>query len=93
MGAGDQGGVDVELGIMGGSPDEAYGAALEMRKDDVLLSLVEAVNLVDEEDGALFPELGVGAGLLDLLSNIGHIGFHSVQRFETRAGRIGHDPR
>ena len=73
--------------------DKTDSAFFKVRKKDVLLSFVEAVNLINKQESALISELGVGAGLLDLCSNLSHIGFHSVQRFETRAGRIGHDPR
>ena len=73
--------------------DKTDSAFFKVREEDVLLSFVEAVNLINEQESALTSEFGVGAGLLDLCSNLSHIGFHSVQRFETRAGRIGHDPR
>jgi hypothetical protein len=68
--AGEQRGVDFEGGVFGGGADEADAAALDVGQEGVLLGLVEAMDLVDEEDGAravgggLF---GVDHDLLDLL--------------------------
>ena len=68
--AGEERGVDFEGGVLGGGADEADGAALDVGEEGVLLGLVEAMDLVDEEDGAgaeaggLF---GVDHDLLDLL--------------------------
>ena len=57
--AGEQRGVDFEAGVLGGGADEADAAALDVGEEGVLLGLVEAVDLVDEEDGAG----AVGGGL------------------------------
>ena len=57
LGAGNEGGVDVEVGIVRGGSDEADGAAFEVRKEDVLLGFVEAMDFVDEKDGGLIAEL------------------------------------
>ena len=43
---------DLEGGILGGRADQPDGAALDVGQKCVLLRLVEAVNLIDEEDGA-----------------------------------------
>ena len=48
----EQRGDDFKRGIFGGCADEADGAALDVGQECVLLGLVEAVNLIDEEDGA-----------------------------------------
>ena len=50
--AGEQRGDDLEGGILGGRADQPDGAALDVGQEGVLLGLVEAVNLIDEEDGA-----------------------------------------
>ena len=89
--AGNEGGVDVEIGIMGGSPDEAYGAALKVWKQDVLLGLVEAVDLVDEEHRALVSQLGEGSGLFDLGPDIRYIGFDAVESLEAGASGVGNN--
>ncbi len=52
MGAGDEGGVDGEEGIFGGGSDEDDEALLDVAEEDVLLGFVEAVDFVEEEDGA-----------------------------------------
>jgi hypothetical protein len=50
-----QGRVDVEAGIVGGRSNQPDISFLDIRKEQILLRLVEAVDLVDEEDG---PKLG-----------------------------------
>ncbi len=50
--AGEQRGDDFEGRIFCCRSDEADGAALDVGKKGVLLRFVEAMNLVDEEDGA-----------------------------------------
>ena len=50
--AAEQGGVDLEGGILGGGADETDGAALDVGQEGVLLGLVEAVDLIDKEDSA-----------------------------------------
>ena len=61
---------DFERRILGGCADQANGAALDVGQKGVLLGLVEAVNLIDEEDGARMHLGGLRGGdhhLLDLL--------------------------
>ena len=69
----DEGGVDVEIGIVRGGTDEADGSAFEVGEEDILLGFVEAVNFVDEEDGGLIAELGVGFGLVDFGPDLGDV--------------------
>ena len=57
LGAGDEGGIDVEIGIVRGGSNEANGAAFEVGEESVLLGFVEPVNFVDKEDGRLVAEL------------------------------------
>ena len=66
--AGEQGSDDLEGGIFRCCADEADGAALDPGKEGVLLRFVEAVNFIDEEDGAGSPRGGflrIGHHLLD----------------------------
>src|SRR5256884_5521453 len=49
--AGEQRRYDLEGGVLGRGPDQCHGAAFDVGQDGVLLGLVEAVELVDEEDG------------------------------------------
>jgi hypothetical protein len=65
--AGEQRADDFEGGIFGGGADEADGAALDIGQEGVLLGLVEAMDFVDEEDGAGAHLRGLFAGLHDLL--------------------------
>jgi hypothetical protein len=48
-----EGGVQLELRVFGGGADQKDGAILHMRQEAVLLGLVEAVDLVDEQQRAL----------------------------------------
>ncbi len=88
--AGEQRGVDLEAGILGGGADEADAAALDVGQEGVLLGLVEAVNLVDEEDGARAVGgglLGVDHDLLDLLD----AGEDGGELDEGGGGEVGDD--
>ena len=58
---------------MGGSADEADRAALQVREEGVLLGFVEAVDLVDKENGGLITKLGKGAGRFDFPANFCNI--------------------
>ena len=44
-----EGGVDLEVGVLGRRPDQGDGAVLDMGQQGVLLGLVEAMDLVEEE--------------------------------------------
>ena len=50
LGAGDEGAVDVEEGVVGRGADQAQVSALDVGQEDVLLRFVEVVDLVDEQD-------------------------------------------
>ena len=52
LGAGNEGGRQGEVWVVRGGADELDGPVFERREKDVLLGFVEAVDLVDEEDGA-----------------------------------------
>src|SRR6266481_10153580 len=64
LGAGEQRGDDFEGGIFRGSADEEDVAGFDVREEGVLLGFVEAVDFVDEDDGA---EAGAG-----FFSGFGH---------------------
>ena len=63
-------GVDLEVGVLGRRSDQRDGAVLDVGQQGVLLRLVEAVDLVEEEDRArpvqIEPILSVGDGAADL---------------------------
>ena len=73
LATGEQGGDDLEGGVLGGGADEGDGAALDGAEQGVLLGLVEAVDFVDEEYGAFFLLCGVNhfAHLLDAAADGG----------------------
>jgi hypothetical protein len=52
LGAREEGGVQLEGRVLGGGPDQHDGAVLHVRQEAILLRLVEAVDLVDEEQRA-----------------------------------------
>ena len=68
----EQGRVDFERRVLGGRAHEHDRPALDVRQERVLLRLVEAVDLVDEKDGAAILELAAVAGASDDLSHLLH---------------------
>ena len=65
--------VHFERGILGGGADQCHRAVLGVRQHRVLLCLVPAVDLVDEQDG---PLVGHAPRFLDDLAQVGHAGRH-----------------
>ena len=66
----EQRGVDFERRILGGGANQANAAFFNVWKESVLLRFVEAMNFVDEDDGAravLAGAVGVAHDLLDFL--------------------------
>ena len=66
--------------------DEDDGAVLDVRQEDVLLSLVEAVYLVDEEYSAHAAQLG--ARPLADLADLGDVGDDAGAAHEVALGRL-----
>ncbi len=64
----EEGANDFKTRVFGGGTDERYGAAFDMGQDGILLRFIEAVDLVDEEDGALPGELAQFAGIFHHLA-------------------------
>ena len=88
--AGEQRRNDLKGRVLGGGSDEADGAVLDVGEEGVLLGLVEAVDLVDEEDGAgaeFGGFFGVNHDLLDLL----YAGEDGGELDEAGAGDVGDD--
>ena len=88
-----QGGDHLERRVLRRRADEDHRAALDVRQERVLLRLVEAVNLVDEEQdrlaGATQLVLRVGDDLAQLL----HAVQHGRERDVAYAARVGEEPR
>ena len=68
--AADERGVDLEVGVLGRCPDEHDRAVLHRVQQRVLLAAVEAVYLVDEEDGAPTEREQAAPGGLDLAAQV-----------------------
>ncbi len=87
--AAEQRRVDLEVRVLGRGADEGEQAGLDRRQQRVLLGLVEAVDLVEEQDRALAvlaePLLGPGEHLAHVL----HAGAHRRQALEGPLGRRG----
>ena len=84
--------IDLERWILGRRADQADVAFLHVRQKRVLLRLVEAMNFVDEDDGAraiLARPLGIGHHLLDLFDP----GQHGGEFDELRFGHVRDDLR
>ena len=96
-GTGDQRAVDLEVRVFGSRADEDHRAVLDEREEIVLLRLVEAVDLIDEEDGlpavATVVLLRAGDDLLEVLLS-GDGGVHLLEvglrgvRDDLREGRF-----
>ena len=90
--AGHQGGVDEEEGVVGGGPDQADHAALHIGKEHVLLGLVEAVDLVDEQQGGLSQAGSPLGGRAERPAHLGHVRLHAAEPLEPRPGGSRDDP-
>ena len=65
-----------------------------MRQEGILLALVEAVDLVDEDDGAALLEPVARQGrALDRVADVLHAAEHGADADELRIEGIGHQPR
>ena len=90
-GPGQQGGVDLEVRVLGGGPDQDQHPLLDRREQGVLLGAVEAVDLVDEQDGALAVLAQAGAGPVDRLPDVFHAGGHGREGLERLGRGAGHE--
>ena len=66
-------------GTVRGGPDEAEVSLLDIGKEEILLRLVEAVDLVDEEDRTL---TGTGAGVAENVPEFGDVGEDGIETEE-----------
>jgi hypothetical protein len=91
LAAREQGGVQLEGGVLGRRADERDGAVLDVRQERVLLRLVPAVDLVDEDDGMPAMHAQLDLGLLDGLLEVGDAGGRGRERDEPGLGGAGDD--
>ena len=87
LGARQQRADQLEGRVLGRGPDEDNGAVLDDRQEGVLLGAVEAVDLVDKEQGAA-ADLAALARRLEHLAQVGDAGKHSRQRLEFEIGAV-----
>ena len=74
---------NLERWVLGGGADEHYRAILDRSEQRVLLCLVEAMDLVDEEDGGEgMRKEGTAAGAVDDVAHVLHASTYSRQREE-----------
>ena len=92
-GAGEERGDDFEGGVLRGGADEDDRAVLDVGQDDILLGLVEAVDLVDEEDGALAVHGAPLPGGLGDATEVGHAGGDGGDGLEVGAGEASDEVR
>ena len=85
--------VQFERGILGGSTDEDQRAVFHVGQERVLLALVEAMHLVDEENGATAVLSRVLLGHFDGLANLLDAGEHGGNGLEMRIGDLGQQAR
>ncbi len=93
LGAREQRRVHLEVGVLGRRADQRHEAFLDAGQQRVLLRLVEAVDLVQEEDRplALCAEPLAGAG--EHLADVRHRRLDGRELLERGARRLGDDPR
>ena len=90
LGAGEQRGDDLEGRVFGGGADKEDVAGFHVGEEGVLLSFIEAVNFVDEDDSALGGAglaLSLGHDLFDFLD----AGEDGAEGDELAAGEAGDD--
>lgn len=90
-GARDERGVDGEEGVLGGGADEGDEPAFDIGEQDILLRLGEAVDLVEEEDGAFVLLAEDAGGLVDDLADAFDADGRGVLADEPARGCFGDD--
>ena len=83
--------VNLEIGVLGRGADEHERAILDGVEQRVLLRAVEAVDLVDEQDGALPIRLLAVGRCLDLAAQVRHRAANRRHLDERGARRLGDD--
>ena len=92
LAAGEQRAVQGKGGVLGGGTDEDDGAVLDDRQKAVLLGAVEAVDFIDEEEGAL-AGFAAAPGFIEGALQIGNAGEDGGERDEMQPGGCGEQAR
>ena len=87
-----QGRVHLEVRVLGRRPDQRHEPVLDRVQHGVLLPLVEAVDLVDEEDRPQPVPPEAVSSARDDRPHVVHARGHRRELLERRAGPVGHDP-
>src|SRR5207342_3204389 len=85
LGAGEERRVDLEVRVLGGRTDQRDQSVLDGRQERILLRLVEAVDLVEEEDR----RPARGAALSGPRDHLTHLRASRVDRRELLEGTLG----
>ncbi len=93
LGSREERGVHLERRILGRGADEHDVAGFDARQEGVLLGLVEAMNFVDEEDGAPAAPAAVVLGFGHHRANLLDAREHGAEGHEPRPGHAGDDAR
>ena len=89
--AAEHGRIDGKIGILRGSADETDCSLLEMRQQHILLSLIEAVQLIHKQNSLLPVNGHARTGLLNFGADFAYIRLHSVEHHKKGTGAAGND--
>jgi len=90
--AGEQGRVELEVRVLGGRADQGQDSLLDSGEKRILLGLVEAMDLIEEEDRAPAGGSKPLAGSCQHLADVRHGRRDRRELLELGAGGAGHDP-
>ena len=88
----DQGAVDREERVLRRGPHKDHFALLHARQEHVLLGLVEAMDLIDEQQGSLARRREPVVGLYEQLAQLLDPGGHGADLLEVAAALAGQQP-
>ena len=91
LGAADQGGIDSEEGVFCRGADEGDDALLDVAEEHVLLGLVEAVDFVEEEDGAPAVVFEPASCVVEHVADVLDADGGGIAPFEGLVGGLGDD--
>ena len=81
--------IDFKKRIFRRRPDEYQPPILNIRQQHILLSLIEAMNLIDKDDRPFLIKAPLLSGLLHDLADIRNAGRHRVELFKKAVGHRG----